>query len=153
MIGVKRILVPVDFSAISERVCRVAAEAAKARGTKIWLIHVAEPEPEFVGYEPGPDVVRHQVASELRNEHRQLQELADRTAALGVEVTPLLIQGSTVETILEQADHHAVELIVMATHGRSGVGAVWAGSVAARVIGHSTRPVLLVRIPDRPSPA
>ena len=138
------ILVPVDFSAISERVCRVAAEAAKARGTKIWLIHVAEPEPEFVGYEPGPDVVRHQVASELRNEHRQLQELADRTAALGVEVTPLLIQGSTVETILEQADHHAVELIVMATHGRGLMYQMLVGSVSEGVLHRTKVPILLV---------
>jgi nucleotide-binding universal stress UspA family protein len=38
------------------------------------------------------------------------------------------------------------DLIVMATHGRSGVGAVWAGSVAQRIIAQSTRPVLLVRI-------
>jgi nucleotide-binding universal stress UspA family protein len=138
------ILVPVDFSAISERVCRVAAEAAKARGTKIWLIHVAEPEPEFVGYEPGPDVVRDQVASELRNEHRQLQELADRTAALGVEVTPLLIQGSTVETILEQADHHAVEMIVMATHGRGLMYQMLVGSVSEGVLHRTKVPILLV---------
>lgn len=138
------ILVPVDFSAISERVCRVAAVAAKARGVKIWLIHVAEPEPEFIGYDPGPDVVRHQVASELRKEHRQLQELADRTAALGVEVTPLLVQGPTVETILEQADRHSVDLIVMATHGRGLMYQMLVGSVSEGVLHRTNVPILLV---------
>lgn len=142
------ILVPVDFSAISERVCRVAAEAAKARDVKIWLIHVAEPEPEFIGYEPGPDVVRRQVATELRKEHRQLQELADRTVAFGVEVTPLLIQGPTVETILEQADHHAVELIVMATHGRGLMYQMLVGSVSEGVLHRAKVPVLMVPARD-----
>lgn len=138
------ILVPIDFSPISERVCEVAAEAAKARGVKIWLIHVAEPEPEFVGYDPGPDVVRRQVAKELRQEHRQLQALAERTAARGVEVTPLLVQGSTVETILEQAEHHAVDLIVMATHGRGLMYQMLVGSVSEGVLHRSKRPILFV---------
>jgi nucleotide-binding universal stress UspA family protein len=138
------ILVPVDLSPISERVCDVAAEAAKARGVKIWLIHVAEPEPEFVGYDPGPDVVRHQVAADLRKEHRELQTLADKTAALGVEVTPLLIQGSTVDTILEQAEHHAVDLIVMATHGRGLMYQMLVGSVSEGVLHRTKCPILFV---------
>lgn len=138
------ILVPVDLSPISERVCEVAAEAAKARGVKIWLVHVAEPEPEFVGYDPGPDVVRHQVAAELRKEHRELQTLADKTAAMGVEVTPLLIQGSTVDTILKQAEHHAVDLIVMATHGRGLMYQMLVGSVSEGVLHRTTCPILFV---------
>lgn len=138
------ILVPVDFSPITERVCRIAAEEAKARDVKIWLIHVAEPEPEFIGYDPGPEVVRQQVASELRKEHRQLQELADRTASLGVEVTPLLIQGSTVDTILEQAEHHSAEIIVMATHGRGLMYQMLVGSVSEGVLHRTKVPVLLV---------
>lgn len=138
------ILVPVDFSPISERVCRLAAEEAKARGVKIWLIHVAEPEPEFIGYEPGPDVVRHQVATQLRKEHRDLQALAERTAASGVEVTPLLIQGPTVDTILEQAEHHAVDLIVMATHGRGLMYQMLVGSVSEGVLHRAKCPILFV---------
>jgi nucleotide-binding universal stress UspA family protein len=138
------ILVPVDFSDISERVCEVAAEAAKARGVKIWLIHIAEPEPDFVGYDPGPDVVRQQVATELRKEHKQLRELAEKTQALGAEVTPLLIQGPTVETILEQADHHNVDLIVMATHGRGLMYQMLVGSVSEGVLHKAKVPVLLV---------
>jgi nucleotide-binding universal stress UspA family protein len=49
--------------------------------------------------------------------------------------------------LLDAATARGADLIVVATHGRSGVGAVWAGSVAQRIIVQSTRPVLLVRIP------
>ena len=138
------ILVPVDFSAISERVCDVAAEVAKAREVKVWLIHVAEPEPEFVGYDPGPDVVRHQVATELRQEHRKLKALADRISAKSVDVTPLLIQGSTVDTILEQVEHHGADLIVMATHGRGLMYQMLVGSVSEGVLHRTKVPILLV---------
>ncbi len=142
------ILVPVDFSPVSKRVCQVAAEAANARGTKIWLIHVAEPEPEFVGYEPGPDVVRDQVAHELRKEHRQLKALAELIEAEGIQVTPLLVQGPTVQTILEQADHHKVELIVMATHGRGLMYQMLVGSVSEGVLHGAKCPIMLVPARD-----
>jgi nucleotide-binding universal stress UspA family protein len=138
------ILVPVDFSAISKRVCDVAAEAARARNASVWLIHVAQPDPDFVGFDAGPDVVRDQVAAEFRREHQQLRDLADRMSDEGVDVTPLLIQGPTVETILEQAEHHDVELIVMATHGHGVMYQMFVGSVSEGVLRRTTRPVLLV---------
>ena len=138
------ILVPVDFSPVTQRVCDVAIEAAKARNGKIWLIHVAYPDPDFVGYDTGPDVVRDQVAAEFRREHKELRELADKMAESGVEVTPLLIQGPTVTTILEQAEHHDVELIVMATHGRGVMYQMFVGSVSEGVLHRSSRPVLMV---------
>jgi nucleotide-binding universal stress UspA family protein len=55
-----------------------------------------------------------------------------------------MIQGPTVETILDQADHHDVELIVMATHGRGMMYQVFVGSVSEGVLHRSTRPVLMV---------
>jgi nucleotide-binding universal stress UspA family protein len=55
-------------------------------------------------------------------------------------------RGEPVRTLLSVAASREADLIVIATHGRSGVGAVWAGSVAQRIIAQSPRPVLLVRI-------
>lgn len=138
------ILLPVDFSSATQRTCEVAVEAARARNGKIWLIHVAQPDPDFVGYDTGPDVVRDQVAAEFRREHRELRDLAETIAASGVDVTPLLIQGATVETILAQAEHHDAELIVMATHGRGVMYQMFIGSVSEGVLHKSTRPVLMV---------
>jgi len=75
-----------------------------------------------------------------------LQSVAARTPEAGRPVVTVE-RGEAVRTLLDVAARREVDVIVMATHGRSGVGAVWAGSVAARVIARSTRPVLLVRIP------
>lgn len=143
------ILVPVDFSPVTTRVCVVAAELARHRNAKIWLIHVAAPDPDFVGYEAGPDVVRDQRAQELRNEHKKLEDLARQIEKKGVEVTPQLIQGPTIETILEQAEHHDVDMIVMATHGRGLMYQMFVGSVSEGVLNKSTRPVLMVPARDQ----
>jgi len=88
--------------------------------------------------------VRDQVAAEFRREHKDLRELAEGMAASGVEVTPLLIQGPTVETILKQAKHHDAELIVMATHGRGVMYQMFVGSVSQGVLHGSPVPVLIV---------
>jgi len=63
-----------------------------------------------------------------------------------LQVQTSVERGEPVRTLLDVAAARDADLIVMATHGRSGVGAVWAGSVAQRIIAQSTRPVLLVRI-------
>jgi len=70
----RNILAAVDFSPISDLVIARASELAQAFGSALWLVHVAAPDPDFVGYESGPQSVRQTVAAELRDVHRQLQE-------------------------------------------------------------------------------
>src|SRR5688572_8905488 len=98
----QNILVAIDFSEVTPQLLQQTRSLAGNRPTKIWLIHVAAPEPDFVGYEPGPQVVRDQVASRLHKEHGALQAQADQLRQAGLEVTPLLVQGQTVEKILEE---------------------------------------------------
>ena len=138
------ILVPIDFSDVTDRVLEEASLAARARNAKVWLLHVAMPEPDFVGFEGGPDVVRDQVAKEYREEHRRVQEYAARLEEDGVEVTALLVQGPTVQTILDEADHHGAEMIVMGSHGHGTLYQVIVGSVSEGVIRKTKCPVLLV---------
>ena len=138
------ILVPIDFSPITDRVCEVAAEAARARGAKVLLLHVALPDPDFVGFEAGPDVVRDQVAAEFRHEHRLLERLAKRLQSEQVEAASRLVQGPTVQTILDQAEANQVDLIVMATHGHGVMYQMLVGSVSEGVLRKTTRPILMV---------
>jgi nucleotide-binding universal stress UspA family protein len=72
--------------------------------------------------------------------------MARRLEDQGIQAHPAVERGEAVRTLLNAAAARDVDLIVLATHGRSGVGAVWAGSVAQRIIVQSPRPVLLVRI-------
>ena len=139
-------LVALDFADVTDQLLEVARKSALASGAKVYLIHVAEPNPAFVGYEAGPDVVRDQVAHEYREQHRMLQSHADTMRAAGVNATALLVQGATAKTILAEAERLQVECIVMGTHGRSSVMEVLVGSVSHAVLRNTTVPVLLVPV-------
>jgi len=140
------ILVAVDLSPASEKVVEAAGRVAKLTGAKVYILHTAEPEPDFVGYDAGPEVVRTQVANEYRREHREVQALADKLRADGLDASALLIQGPTVETALKEADNLEADLIVVGTHGHSAVYDVLIGSYSAGIIRKSKRPVLVVPI-------
>lgn len=138
------LLVPVDFSDVTDRVVEVATRLATALGSRVRLLHVAAPDPDFVGYEVGPQVVRDQVAAELREEHRAVQALADRIGAQGLSAEALMVQGATVATILEQADKIDAEMIVLGSHGHGALYRALLGSVSEGVMRHGSRPVLIV---------
>jgi len=140
------ILVAVDLSPASQNVVEAAGRVAKLTGATVYILHVAEPEPDFVGYDAGPEVVRTQVANELRQEHRDVQALAQKLRDDGLDATALLVRGPTVETTLKEADSLKAELIVVGTHGHGAVYDVLIGSYSAGVIRKSRLPVLVVPV-------
>jgi len=142
------ILVAVDLSPASENVVEAAGRVAKLTGANVYILHAAEPEPDFVGYDAGPEVVRTQVAQELRKEHRDVQALAEKLRSDGVDATALLVRGPTVETTLKEAESLEAELIVVGTHGHGAVYDVLIGSYSAGIIRKSKLPVLVVPIRD-----
>jgi nucleotide-binding universal stress UspA family protein len=141
---VKNILVPVDYSEITPAVIATAHSLADAFSARLWLIHVAAPDPEFVGYDAGPQSVRDQQASHLRDEHRRLQQEAARLRDAGVDATALLIQGPTVEKILAEAERVAADCIVLGSHGHGAVHRALLGSVSESVLRQAALPVLIV---------
>ena len=143
-----KILVAVDLSPASEKVVETAGGVAKLTGASVYVLHVAEPEPDFVGYDAGPEVVRTQVAQELRREHRGVQALAEKLRNDGIDATALLIRGPTVETTLKEAENLESDLIVVGTHGHGAVYDVLIGSYSAGIIRRSSLPVLVVPIRD-----
>jgi nucleotide-binding universal stress UspA family protein len=125
-------------------VLTAAGHVAGLAPTHVYLVHVAAPDPGFVGYDVGPGSVRDQVAAELRAQHQQLQALADGLRSGGIEVTALLLRGPTVETLLEKSKELQAGLIVLGSHGRSAVYNLLVGSVAEGIVRRSSVPVLLV---------
>ena len=138
------LLVAVDFSAVTDRVIETAAALAQECGGTITLLHVARAEPDFVGYEAGPQSVRDQVATEFRLQRRMLHDLADRLRAAQVEATPLVVQGGIADSIVEQAERSGSALIVVGTHGRGPMMDLLVGSVSEGVIRRSPVPVVVV---------
>jgi nucleotide-binding universal stress UspA family protein len=140
----KTILVPVDFSDVTERVISTARTYAQALGAKVVLLHVVDPEPEFVGFEPGPITVRSAVAHDLRAEHHRLDELKRKNETPEVEMTALQIQGPVIAKILEQAAEKGADLIAVGSHGHGALYHLLVGSVTAGVLKSARCPVLIV---------
>ncbi len=113
-----QLLVAVDFSDSSQQIIEYMKEFAKFVSNKIWLVHVAEPDPEFVGYEVDPPEMRDAVARRFHKEHQQLQQLGHELRSEGLDCVALLVQGSTVETILGEIEKLSVDMVILGSHGK-----------------------------------
>lgn len=138
------ILAAVDFSPVTEQVLLTLKQIAATLPAQVRLVHVAPPEPDFVGYGAGPDVVRGQVAAEHRTRHQTLQQLADSLRADRIDTTALLLQGPTVETILSEVERMPAALVVLGSHGHGAMYELLVGSVSEGVVRAAKVPVLLV---------
>ncbi len=140
----KNILVAIDFSDSTVTVINQAIALAEVTSAQVWLIHVAAPEPDFIGYQTGPQTERDFMAHQYRDEHRQLQKWAEQLREKEIHVTALLVQGATIETILEKAQSLDVDMIVVGSHGKTGLYKLLVGSVSEGIIKGSHCPVLIV---------
>jgi nucleotide-binding universal stress UspA family protein len=140
----KNILAAVDFSAIKYEVIRQAAHFAGLHSTKLWLLHIAAPHPDFVGYDIGPESVREQRAEELHGEHQWLQDKAEQLRKSGMDVTALLVQGETIDKILVECKRLAADMIVLGTQGHGTIRHLFAGSVIQGIIKDAHCPVLII---------
>ncbi|MEW8050959.1 MAG: universal stress protein [Candidatus Thiodiazotropha sp.] len=144
-----KILVAVDLSESTAKIVEKAEELAIALSAKLWLLHVAEPEPDFVGYDVGPQSVRDTLSQTFHEEHRQIQEIAERIRDNGIDATALLVQGATVETVMQEASRLGVDMIVIGTHGRGAMYQLLMGSVTKGVLHAADCPVLVVQTHNR----
>lgn len=144
------ILALVDFSESTKDVIDLASDMAKKFDAKCWLVHVAKPDPEFVGYEVGPQYIRDSRAEELRKEHEQLQFHKYRLEKSGIECEALLIQGPIPRTIGDEIEKLNADLVVAGSHGRSRLYDLLIGSVAEFLIRDIHVPLLL--LPQRGKP-
>lgn len=140
----KNILLAIDFNDGEKILIDKALKWAKAFNAKIWMLHVASPEPEFVGFGVGPQYIRDSMAEELKKEHRMLFEYANQLRKEGVEAEGLLIKGMTTEMIMEEAEKLNIDLIITGHQDHSLLYKLFFGSVASGVVRKSKVPVLLI---------
>lgn len=124
-----------------------ATELAKRLHAKLVLVHVEAPEPDFVGYQVGPQSVREAVARSIHGDAQTLHALRDRLREQGRDVESLLIQGPTVEKIVEEAERLNADYIVMGSHGHGNLFELVVGSVSDGVIRRAPCPVVVVPRP------
>lgn len=149
------VLMSVDFSAVTTAMIEAVPDLVRAPAgdhLHIFLMHVAEPDPEFVGWEAGPEVVRDQMAAEFHREKKDLEDFAEKMrSAMDAQITPLLVQGPTVQTVCDEATKLDAELIVVGSHGHGATYDLFVGSISSGIIKKSNVPVLVVPAPDRPA--
>lgn len=141
---VVRIVVALDLSDSTSALLRGTRTLLDAGKARVWLLHVAEPRPWFVGHEVDTREMREVTAHEYQREHRELQAIAAGLRSRGVDCTSLLVQGETAGTVLEEARRLAADILVVGSHGKGPMTRWIAGSTSSDILRHSDIPVLVV---------
>lgn len=142
----QNILVPVDGSETSYAAVAQAAELAKAFGGKITVVQVLALDPyiaaEYISATQTNDLIERARTSVLKT----LEEAAAKISDLGIPVEAKLLEGQVVHReIIKEAETSKADLIVIGSHGRTGLKRLFLGSVAQSVLGEAHIPVLVVR--------
>jgi len=141
MIAMKRILVPTDFSEPSGAALNYGMELADAFSAQLYLLHVTDEN--GVNFEADFPMVQFESAPQ-----EQLERLAAQHAAKNRRTEYALRIGAPSDQIVRYAGSRDIDLIVMGTHGRSGVPHMLMGSVAEKVVRSAPCPVLTIRPPQ-----
>lgn len=144
-LGLRSILVPIDFSIHSKNALKYAIPLAEQFGASLHLVFVVEPTvyPADLGF---GQVVLPGVEEELREKGaEELQALIEREIGSRVQASCTVRTGSPHQEILNEAEEKNVDMIVVATHGHSGVEHMLFGSTADRIVRHAKCPVLTIR--------
>jgi universal stress protein A len=144
MIGLKRILVPTDFSETSDAALRYGVELARRFSARLYLLHVPEPPGEAAEAEY-PIGLFETMQNAVYERLPHLLSEGDRR-----ELRPecAMRLGTPWEEIVRHAEEHDIDLIVMGTHGRDGLARLLVGSVAETVVRKALCPVLTVHHPE-----
>ena len=154
MSTIKRMLVPTDFSPPSDLAFAYALDIAPRMGAAIRLLHVIDDASVATAYPDGFYVELPGVRAQLIQEARgQLETLKAKCEAAGVSAVIDVAVGRPSRAIADTATNCGTDLIVMGTHGRSGVAHLVLGSVAERLVRTAPCPVLTVRDTARVSDA
>src|SRR5260370_4975607 len=145
----RKILLPTDFSGCDNYALPYAAAIARATRATIVCVHVVEPIVPAVGYsglaEPMPIA---DISEQLEDSaERELPQLAECDEFDGLEVEEVIVHGDPAAEIVRVASEREVDLIVVSSHGRTGLGRIIFGSTAEAVVRLASFPVLVVQPP------
>lgn len=142
-----RILYATDYSKASAPALDEAVALAKQNGAELLVLHVIDPVPPYVA---GEDIGGAELYMKLETTTKQqaqasMQKVMEKLKKLKVNAKSLLLRGTAHEQIVRTAKNRRANLIVIGTHGRTGLSKLLMGSVASRVVSMAHCPVLTVR--------
>jgi nucleotide-binding universal stress UspA family protein len=153
MMEIRTILLPTDFSECANYALTYTTQLARSSSASIICVHVVEPVMPTVGYtgmtEPLPIA---DISEQLENSaERELPKIAGCEECAGLEIEEVIAHGDAATEIVRVARERKVDLIVISSHGRTGLGRILFGSTAESVVRHAPCPVLVVKPPQKES--
>lgn len=146
---IKNILVAVDFNDAVGDILGYAESIARNFGSKIWVVHVAEPNTEFVGYVTGPQYIRTLKDDEIKEEHRNLLTLCETFIDKEIESEALIIRGMPVESMLEEAKKLKADLLIAGTHKYGFFHNLFSESVSLELFKKANIPLLTLPFEEK----
>lgn len=140
----KKILCAVDFSDQSPKLADYAKTLARCTGAKLLCVYVAPSLSQYVGFHVPPSSIESFVGEIVAGADTSMQSYLE-THFAGADAEGKVLVGYPAEEILNMAEDENVDLIIMGTHGRTGIDRILFGSVAEKVVKSSTCPVLTIR--------
>ncbi|MEP6707767.1 MAG: universal stress protein [Pyrinomonadaceae bacterium] len=149
-VKVRNILLPTDFSDCANFALPYAAGLARVTGASLLCVHVVETLVPAVGYsgmsEPLPIA---DISEQLEDSaEREMPRVAECEECAGLNVEEIIVHGDAATEIVRVAGERRVDLIVVSSHGRTGLGRMLFGSTAEAIVRHATCPVLVVKPPQ-----
>lgn len=147
----RTILLPTDFSECAAHAVPVAAEMARQAGARLLCLHVVEPVVPAVGWTPVAEPLPLADISDRLEDSaaRELPKLSQCAECEGLDVEELIAHGEASSEIVRVARERGADLIVISSHGRTGLGRIIFGSTAESVVRYAHCPVLVVKPPEK----
>jgi nucleotide-binding universal stress UspA family protein len=145
MFNIKNILLPTDFSNLSLSAARYAIDLAKQYKAKIHFLNVLEKTPPILAIRSldlSEEKIEKTLEEDAQNSLKKSLEKINKDKS--VEIVALIKKGVDFEEIVDYSEKNSIDLIVIATHGRTGILHTLLGSVAEKVIRYAKCPVLVI---------
>lgn len=148
----KTILAAIDFSDATPGVLETAGQLANVFGAKLTVMHVVEPEPSYTAYGFTPDEfpAMHAFQQEARRRaQRRLDEVIASIQGDATDAHGVIAEGSPLHSMLEHVHKHAIDLVIVGSHGHGAIASLLLGSVAEGMVRKARVPTLVVPAPDQ----
>jgi nucleotide-binding universal stress UspA family protein len=146
MVAIKKAVVAVDFSDESTYIAEYARLFAEKFDAELIVVYAAPSLNQYVGFHVPPNTIESFVGEIVTGAEKSMDNFLEKHFS-GIKTTGKVVTGFAAEEILEIAAEAKADLIIMGTHGRTGIDRILFGSVAAKIVRGADIPVLTVR-PD-----
>lgn len=143
----KKILVAINVEKNADRLLGKAEEIARAFGSKVWILHVSEPDPDdFLGLEAGPQFAQDKRVENRKREKELVRDLAARLQQKNIEAEGVQLEGSTVKMIKAAVRDLQADLVIAGHHKRNFFYQMFIGSIEQDIMEDLNVPVMLVPV-------